>query len=214
MTTTFELQAEAREGKGRAGTRRLRRNGKVPAVVYGAGKDAQAIAIDYNALIREMNHPAFHTSILTVKIGSEKQSVIVKEVQRHPAKPQVVHVDFQRIVEDQPITLNVPIVFLGEDVAKGVKEQGGVIERLATDVEVSCLPRYLPDQIEVDVSHLELNQIIHLSDLKLPEGVHLVALEHQQDLPVVTVSQPRVQEEAAAEAGEEAEAGGGEAAQS
>jgi len=211
VTTTFELQAEAREGKGRSGSRKLRREGKVPAVVYGGGKDPQAIAIDHNALIREMNQPAFYTSILTVKIGSEKQSVVVKEVQRHPAKPQVVHLDFQRIVEDQPITLNVPIRFIGEDVAKGVKEQGGAIEHLATDLEISCLPRYLPEYIEVDVSQLELNQIIHLSDLKLPEGVHLVALEHQQDLPVVTVSPPR-REEAEAE-GEEAEAGG-EAAQS
>src|SRR5690606_4763448 len=198
-------------GKGRSGSRKLRREGKVPAVVYGGGKDPQAIAIDHNALIREMNQPAFYTSILTVKIGSEKQSVVVKEVQRHPAKPQVVHLDFQRIVEDQPITLNVPIRFIGEDVAKGVKEQGGAIEHLATDLEISCLPRYLPEYIEVDVSQLELNQIIHLSDLKLPEGVHLVALEHQQDLPVVTGSPPR-REEAEAE-GEEAEAGG-EAAQS
>lgn len=212
MTTTFELQAEAREGKGRAGTRRLRRNGKVPAVVYGAGKDAQAIAIDYNALIREMNHPAFHTSILTVKIGSERQSVVVKDVQRHPSKPLVVHLDFQRVVEDQRITLNVPIRFVGEDSAKGVKEQNGVVERLATDVEVSCLPRHLPEFIEVDVSGLELNEILHLSDLKLPEGVTLVALEHQQDLPVVTITPPR-REEPEAE-GEAAEAAPSEEASS
>ena len=208
MTTTFELQAEAREGLGRSRNRRLRREGKVPAVIYGGGKDPQAIAIDHNVLIREMGHPGFYTSILTLRIGSEKQSVVVKEVQRHPAKPQVVHLDFQRIVEDQPITLNVPLHFVGEDVAKGVEEQGGVIEHLATDVEVSCLPRYLPEYIEVDVSNLELNQILHLSDLKLPEGVHLVALEHHQDLPVVTISPPRVEE---AEAEGEA---GGETAQS
>ena len=204
---TTELQAEARDPRGSAGSRALRRQGKVPAVVYGGGKATQAIALDHNSLLREMSQPAFHTSILTMRIGSERQSVVVKEVQRHPSKPLVIHLDFQRVVEDQPITLNVPIRFVGEDVAKGVKEQGGVIERLATDVEVICLPRYLPEFIEVDVSGLELNEIVHLSDLKLPEGVKLVALEHQQDLPVVTITPPR-REETEAEAEGEAEAAG------
>jgi large subunit ribosomal protein L25 len=204
---TTELQAEARDPRGRAGSRALRRNGKVPAVVYGAGQAPQAIALDHNSLLREMSQPAFYTSILTVKIGSETQSVVVKEVQRHPVKPVVVHLDFQRIVADQAITLNVPLHFVGEDVAKGVKEQGGVVEHLATDVEVICLPRHLPEFIEVDISHLELNQILHLSDLTLPEGVRLVALEHQQNLPVVTIAQPRREEaEPGAEGG--AEAGG------
>ena len=208
---TTELQAEARDPRGRAGSRAVRRSGKVPAVVYGGGKAPQAIALDHNSLLREMSQPAFYTSILTVKIGSEKQSVVVKEVQRHPAKPQVVHLDFQRIVEDEEITLNVPIRFLGEEAAKGVKEQGGIVERLATDVEVICLPRYLPEHIEVDVSHLELNQILHLSDLKLPEGVKLVALEHNQDLPVVTITPPRREEaETPEEGAAEAPAAGGE----
>jgi len=201
---TTELQAEVRDPRGRAGSRALRRNGKVPAVVYGGGKAPQAIALDHNSLLREMSQAAFYTSILTVKIGSEKQSVVVKEVQRHPARPQIVHLDFQRIVEDQPITLNVPIHFVGEDVAKGVKEQGGVIEHLATDLEITCLPRHLPEFIEVDVSQLELNQIVHLSDLKLPEGVKLVALEHHQDLPVVTITPPRREEAEVAEGGAEA----------
>lgn len=201
---TTELQAEVRDPRGRAGSRALRRNGKVPAVVYGGGKAPQAIALDHNSLLREMSQAAFYTSILTVKIGSEKQSVVVKEVQRHPARPQIVHLDFQRIVEDQPITLNVPIHFVGEDVAKGVKEQGGVIEHLATDLEITCLPRHLPEFIEVDVSQLELNQIVHLSDLKLPDGVKLVALEHHQDLPVVTITPPRREEAEAAEGGAEA----------
>lgn len=209
---TTELQAEARDPRGRAGSRTLRRDGKVPAVVYGGGKGPQAIALDHNTLLREMNQPAFYTSILTVKIGSEQQSVVVKEVQRHPSRPQVVHLDFQRIVEDQAITLHVPLRFVGGDVSKGVKEQGGAIEHLATDLEVSCLPKHLPEFIEVDVSQLELNQIVHLSDLKLPEGVRLVALEHNQNLPVVTITPPRREEvEAPAEGAAEATGAAGEA---
>src|SRR5690606_10116622 len=125
---------------------------------------------------------------------SENQSVVVRDVQRHPARPEVVHLDFQRIVENEELTLHVPIHFIGEEAAKGVKEQGGVIEHLATDLEISCLPRHLPEFIEVDVTQLEMNDILHMSDLKLPEGVKLVALEHEQDLPVVTISQPRREE--------------------
>ena len=202
---TSELQAEARDARGRTGSRRLRRLGKVPAVVYGGGRDPLAISIDHNLLLREMKQPAFYTSILTVKVDGEAQAVVVKDVQRHPAKPYLIHLDFQRIVEDQEITLHVPLRFIGEEAAKGVKEQGGVVEHLATDVEVTCLPRHLPGAIEVDVSQLEMNQIVHLSELKLPEGVSLVALEHHQDLPVVTITQPRREEVEAGEEGEEVE---------
>lgn len=195
MTTTFELQAEVRGDKGRISNRRLRNQGKVPGVVYGGGEESVAVAIDQNALLREMSDPAFYTSILTVKIGSDAQSVVVKDVQRHPWKQQVLHLDFQRILADQLITLNVPIHFVGEDASKAVKEQGALVEHLASDLEIRCLPRHLPDFIEVDVSQLELNDIVHMSDLKLPEGVSLVALEQEQDLPLVTISPPRIQEE-------------------
>lgn len=190
----FEIQGEARAERGRSDNRRLRRLGRVPAVIYGGGKDARSISVDHNLLLRQMSQPAFYTSILTVKVGSEPQSVVVKDVQRHPFRPEVMHLDFQRIVEDEELTLNVPLHFIGEETAKGVKEQGGVVEHLATDVEVSCLPRFLPEFLEVDVSQLEMNDILHLSDLKLPEGVTLVALAHNQDHPVVTISQPRREE--------------------
>jgi large subunit ribosomal protein L25 len=203
----FELQAEARSAQGRAANRELRRQGKVPAVLYGGGADPAAIQLDHNALLRQMSQEAFYTSILTVSIDGQSQSVVVKDVQRHPARPVVLHLDFQRILEDQEITLDVPLHFVGEAAAKGVKEQGGVVEHLATDVEVSCLPRDLPAFIEVDVSQLELNQILHLSDLKLPEGVSLVALAHHQDKPVVTIAPPRREEaETPTEAGAGAEA--------
>jgi large subunit ribosomal protein L25 len=203
---TFEIQGEARDARGRSDNRRLRRLGQVPAVIYGGGKDATAITLDHNSLLRQMSQPAFYTSILTLKVDSESQPVFVKDVQRHPARPQIMHLDFQRIVEDEEITLNVPIHFIGEEAAKGVKEQGGVIEHLATDLEISCLPRHLPEFIEVDVSDLGMNDMLHMSDLKLPEGVSLVALAHNQDRPVVTVSQPRREETDVEAEGAEVEA--------
>src|SRR5690606_29394730 len=116
-------------------------------------------------------------------------------VQRHPVKPQVLHVDFQRILEDQEITLYVPIHLVGEEIAKGVKDQGGALQHLMTDVEVTCLPRNLPEFLQLDVSNLELNQILHLSDIPLPEGVKIAALAHDQDQPVVSIIPPRREEE-------------------
>ena len=141
-----------------------------------------------------MSREAFFTSILTLKIGSKSQQVVVKGVERHPARPQIMHLDFQRVREDVEITLSVRIHFIGEAEAKGVKDQGGVVEHLMTDVEVRCLPRYLPEYLELDVTALELNQIYHLSDIKLPEGVTLVALAGGHDHPVVAVNLPRAEE--------------------
>jgi large subunit ribosomal protein L25 len=190
----FELAGEARPQLGRTDARRLRRQGKVPAVMYGGGEAPQSMVLDHNAVNRQMNREAFFTSILTVKLGSKAQQVIVKDVQRHPAKPLIMHMDFQRIREDQEITLHVPIHFLNEANSKGVKEQGGVVDHLLSDVEIVCLPRYLPEYLEIDVTNLELNQIYHLSDLKLPEGVELVQLKHGHDEPVVAVNPPRQEE--------------------
>src|SRR5690606_31434202 len=144
-----------------------------------------------------MSREAFYTSIVTVKLDGKEQRVVVKDVQRHPVKPLIMHLDLQRVLEDQEITLTVPIHFVGEAVAKGVKEQGGVVEHLMTDVEVLCLPRDLPEYLEIDVSGMELNQILHLSDIKLPDGVTLVALDHGQDHPVVAINPPRREEEEA-----------------
>jgi len=191
----FELHAEARDGFGRSISRRLRRQGRVPAIVYGGGKDPSAITLSHNTTIHDMEREAFYTSILTLNVGKESQAVVVKAVQRHPAKPLIMHIDFQRVVEDEEITLNVPIHFIGEENAKGVKDQGGVVEHMETDVEITCLPRYLPEYLELDVSNLELNDLLNLSDIKLPEGVTSVALEHGTDLPVVAINPPRREEE-------------------
>ena len=207
MKAAFELAGEPRAQLGRTDARRLRKAGKVPAVMYGGGDAPEQLILDHNALRHQMSREAFYTSILTLKIGPKTQQVIVKAVERHPARPMIMHMDFLRIREDVEITLNVPIHFLNEASAKGVKEQGGVVNHLLTDVEVRCLPRYLPEYLEVDVTPLELNQIFHLSDIKLPEGVTLVALAHGNDQPVVAINPPREEEveapvEAATPAGE------------
>lgn len=194
MKTAFELAGEPRASFGRTDARRLRRAGKVPAILYGGGEGPESVILDHNTLSHQMEREAFYTSILTVKLGSKSQQVVVKEVQRHPARPIIMHLDFLRIREDQEITLSVRIHFLNEANAKGVKEQGGVVEHLVSDVEIRCLPRHLPEYLELDVAALELNQIYHLSDIKLPEGVTLVALSHDHDEPVVAINPPRQEE--------------------
>lgn len=204
----FELQGQAREGFRRNASRKLRREGRIPAIVYGAGKAPQAISLDHDDVTHQMGQEAFYTSILSLVVDSDTQAVVVKEVQRHPARPHVLHLDFQRIVEDEEITMHVPIHFIGEAAAKGVKEQGGVVERLVADIEISCLPKHLPAYLEVDLSAMELNDVLHLSDIKLPEGVESVALAHESDPPVVAISPPRrEEEEVVAEEGEEVAAG-------
>jgi len=190
----FELEAQGREGSGRAQSRRLRRQGRVPAIIYGADRAPTAITLDHDDLMHKMERRAFYTSILTLKVGGESNAVVVKDVQRHPSKRELLHLDFQRIVEDEAITLHVPIRFVGEQNARGVKEQGGAIEHTLTDVEISCLPRHLPEYLELDVTNLGLNEILHLSDIPLPEGVTSVALAHGQDQPVVAIHPPRREE--------------------
>jgi large subunit ribosomal protein L25 len=194
VKAAFELAGEPRAQLGRTDSRRLRKAGKVPAIMYGGGEAPEALVLDHNALKNQMGREAFYTSILTLKIGAKEQQVVVKSVERHPARPQIMHLDFQRVREDVELTITVRIHFTGEAEAKGVKDQGGVVEHLMTDVEVRCLPRYLPEYLTLDVTALELNQIYHLSDIKLPEGVTLVALAGGQDHPVVAINVPRAEE--------------------
>lgn len=194
MKAAFELAGEPRAQLGRTSARRLRKAGKVPAIMYGGGEAPESLVLDHNTLKHQMAREAFYTSILTLKLGAKSQQVVVKAVERHPARPIIMHMDFQRVREDVEITLNVPIHFLNEAEAKGVKDQGGIVNHVLTDVEVRCLPRYLPEYLEIDVISLELNQMFHLSDIKLPEGVTLVALAHGDDQPLVAVNPPREEE--------------------
>ena len=195
MGTAFELEINSRDTLGKGHSRRLRLQGKVPAVLYGGGKNPASVALDHNKLLHQMENAAFYTSILTLNMGEKAESVVVKDVQHHPFKRQVLHVDFQRILADEKITLIVPIHYSNQEDAVGVKVQGGEIAILISDVEVTCLPGDLPEFLEVDVSELELNQRISLSDISAPEGVEILALSHDQDRSIVTINPPRKEEE-------------------
>ena len=188
MSQEFDLIAELREDQGKGASRRLRREGKVPAIIYGGGRPPRPLAFDHNKLLHEMESESFYSSVLNVKVGDKSQAAIVKDIQRHPARRQVLHIDLQRIVEDEEIRMNVPLHFMGEDKAPGVKA-GGSVSKLMTEVEVSCLPRYLPEYFEVDISGLELDEMLHLSDIKVPEGVELIELTHGEghDQPIVSI---------------------------
>jgi large subunit ribosomal protein L25 len=193
----FELEAELRKDIGRGASRRLRQADKIPAVVYGAGEEALSVVLDHNKTMNALSHEAFYSHILTLKVGKSNEKVILKAMQRHPVKPRIQHIDFLRIKADQKLNMHVPLHFTGEEKAPGLKE-GGVFSHHMNDVEVSCLPANLPEFIEVDLSEFVLNQTLHLTELKLPKGVELVALAHGaegHDFPVVSLHIPRVVEE-------------------
>ena len=189
MNDDFDLIAEIREDQGKGASRRLRHQGKVPAIIYGAGRAPRALAFDQNKVILQLENESFYSSILNIKVGDRSQAAILKDVQRHPAKPQIMHMDFQRIVEDEEIKMLVPIHFLGEDVAIGVKQSGGKVSHLMNEVEIVCLPKNLPEYIELDISELELDDMLKLSDIPLPEGVSIPALSQgeEQDRAVVSI---------------------------
>ncbi len=209
MSQDFDLIAEFRQDQGKGASRRLRLQGKVPAIIYGGGREPRSLSFDHNKLLRQMDNEAFYSSILNVKVGDNSQAAIVKDVQRHPAKRQVLHIDLQRILEDEEIRMNIPLHFLGEEKAPGIKA-GGSVARLMSEVEITCLPRNLPEYLEVDISRMELDDMLHLSDLKVPEGVEIVELSHgdenDHDQPIVAIHVIKVVEVEEPEADEEASA--------
>ena len=188
MNDDFDLIAEIREDQGKGASRRLRHEGKVPAIIYGAGRAPRALVFDHNRVVQQLENESFYSSILNIKVGNKSQAAILKDVQRHPAKPQVMHMDFQRIVEDEEIKMLVPIHFEGENVAPGVKVGGGKVSHLMTEVEIVCLPKHLPEYLEIDVSQLELDDMLKISDIKLPEGVSIPALAQGEDADRAVVS--------------------------
>ena len=212
MSDKFDLIAETREGQGKGASRRLRREGKVPAIIYGAGRPPRQLAFDHNKVIKQLENESFYSSILNIKVGEKSQAAIVKDIQRHPAKAIIMHLDFQRIVDDEKIKMNVPIHLVGAEEAVGVKEGGGSVSHLKTDVEVSCLPKDLPEYFEVDISALGLDEMLHLSDITVPEGVELPELalgpEHDQAIVSIHVIKVAVVKEETAEEGAEAEGAG------
>jgi len=216
MTTTiFELNAEKREVYGKRASRRLRRlDNKVPAVLYGAGKANESVMINHDEAIVALQEEAFYSRILTIHVGSSKEQAVLKAVQRHPYKNKLLHLDFMRVMAGEKLTMSVPLHFIGAEEAPGVKQDGGVVTHHLNDVEVSCLPKDLPEFIELDIGAMTLDQVLHLSDLKVPSDVELTALSvaEPRDEAVVVVHMPKIEKEeepeGTAEAGAEPEEGG------
>ena len=207
----FTLNATLRTDLGKGASRRLRRNANlVPAVIYGADKDATSISLENREVAKLLLNDACYSSILTINLDGKKEDVMMKDLQRHPAKGFVMHADFIRIVAGQKLTALVPVVLLNEEDCVGVKRDGGEIFRPAPEVEITCLPKDLPEAIEVDVANLEVGQTIHLSEIKAPAGVEFTVLLAENDQAVVSVNAARVQaaeeDEAAGESEGEAEA--------
>ena len=193
MSTNFTLNLTPREEFGSSSSRRLRRTGQVPVVVYGAGKKNAHFTTDHNALIHNLDTEAFHSAIIDIKENGKTQGAILREVQMHPYKTQILHIDLLRVKATELITLRVPLHFVGDDAAPGVKTFGGIFSRLITDVEIQCLPKNLPEYLEIDVSELELNQAVHISNISLPEGVELSSAYHDSDdFAIASVTPPRV----------------------
>lgn len=196
MSNEFSLNAQARDVKGKGSSRRLRRlEGTIPAIVYGGEKEPQSISLAHKDIIKATENEAFFAHIIDLNIDGNAESVIVKDMQRHPAKPMILHVDFLRVNKNVEINVNVPLHFINEESCKGVKLQGGKISHNLSEVEVICLPGDLPEFINVDMADVEIDQIVHLSDLALPSGVSLAAFshgdEHEHDLPVVAIHAPK-----------------------
>jgi large subunit ribosomal protein L25 len=209
MAHQFDLAAELRDDSGKGASRRLRRTGKVPGIMYGGDKGPQGISVDANALVKNMQQEAFFSSLVNVTLGNQKLMAIVRDYQMHPAKRVVLHLDLQRIVATEKLRISVPFHFINEALCKGVKIGGGTVSHLLSEVEISCLPADLPEYIEVDVGTMELNDMLHLSDITLPKGVEIPGLvkDGANDNAVVHVHVLRAEEEPAAATAEGAAEG-------
>jgi large subunit ribosomal protein L25 len=194
MKISFELNAELRDGQGKGASRRLRHAGKVPAILYGGKREPRNLTLDHTKLMLLVGDERFYSSIISLKLGSVSQAAIVKDVQMHPARNAVVHVDLQRVVEAEKIRIHVPIHFRNEATAPGVKNEGGVVSHRISDVEIVCLPKDLPEFLELDLGQMKLNDTKFLADIPLPPGVVITQLQHGKNVPVVSVHAPRAAE--------------------
>lgn len=210
MSVDFNINAESRTDVGKGASRRLRRDGKVPGVIYGSDKAPVALTTDHNELMHHLEEEAFYSHILTIKLDGKAEKVVLKDLQRHPAKPRILHVDFMRVGTGDTIHMQVPVHFINEETCVGVKS-GGMVSHLMNSIEVICQAKDLPEYLQVDIAGLEEGASLHLSDLVLPKGVTIAALTHgpDHDLPVVSIHMPR----GATTSDEAAEAGEGEAAE-
>ena len=185
----FNLEAQVRTDLGKGASRRLRHADKVPAILYGADKEPVSLTLAHNKLMQAQEFEAFYSHVLTLDVDGEKVEALVKDMQRHPYKPKILHVDFLRVDASKAVHTNVPVHFINEETAPAIKTQGGHAEHHVNEIEVSCLPSQLPEFIEVDLTNVELGQTLHLSDITLPEGVSSIELAkgESHDLAVVTI---------------------------
>ncbi len=207
-TAQFEMTAEARTDIGKGASRRLRRTGKIPAIIYGGGKEPQAITLSHHLMLKHTDKEAFYTAILDINIDGKVEKAIVKDLLWHPYKPLLQHMDFLRVSESSLIKVSVPVHVINANIAPGVKA-GGVASTLLTSIEVSCPAGKLPEYLEVDIAKLGLGESIHLSEISLPDGASIVELSHGEghDQAVVSIMETRASSatDTGEEAGDEAE---------
>ena len=208
MSTDFQLNAEKREDMGKGASRRLRRAGRVPAIIYGLDQAPEAISLTQNQLLKHLENEAFYSQIINVNLDGNSTQAVLRDLQRHPYKAYIVHMDLQRVDMNKPVHVHVPLHFINEEGCVGVKA-GGMVSHEVIEVEISCLPKQLPEFIEVDLANLNVGESIHLSDLQLPAGVSLLELARGEDhdLAVVTIHAKKGGAEAAEEEGEAEEGG-------
>jgi len=192
MSDVFQFDAVARVGAGTSASKAVRREGGVPAIIYGAGKEPQQLTLSHNEVLKHLEHEAVYSHILEVVVDGKKEKAVLKGLQRHPSKPRVLHMDFQRVSAKEKLRVHVPLHFVNAESAIGVKK-GGVVTHSQVDVEVACLPKNLPEFIEIDLLALDVGESIHLSEIQLPKGVEIIALAQgsDHDLPVVSVTAVR-----------------------
>ena len=206
MSDNIKLNAEPRADQGKGASRRLRRMDMVPAVIYGGDADPVSISLSHNEFFHQLENEAIYTQLIDVKMGDHTDEVILRDLQRHPYKNRIMHADFFRVDKKKPIHVVVPIHVVNEEDCVGVKMDGGMLTQVATEIEVICLPRDLPEYLEIDVAELHLGEILHLSEIKMPKGVEIVALTHGEDhdSSVISVVKTRAEEEISDEAPEAA----------
>ncbi len=200
---SISINAVKRDVKGTGASRRTRRAGNVPGVVYGGGQAAVNLEMNHKELFLQFRHEAFHASILDLILDGKKESVLLRDFQMHPVRNTIQHMDFQRVSANEKVHVKIPFHFMHEDTAPGVKIGGGIVAHILTEAEVSCLPKDLPEFIEVDLAALELGDSVHLSQISLPKGVEFVALAHGNDAAVAAIAKTRggVSDDATEDAG-------------
>jgi large subunit ribosomal protein L25 len=188
----IEITANERTLKGTGASRRLRHSGKTPGILYGGKSEAKSIELDSKELMMKFKEEAFHASILALNLDGKNEKVLLRDYQLHPVRDNILHIDFQRIDENKKLSVKIPFHFMNQEISPGVKLEGGIVSHIMVDVDILCLPKDLPTYIEVDLINLSIGDSIHLSEIKVPEGVELTGLSEENDPIITSISKPKV----------------------